>query len=189
MSINTVLIIVAVVIIALIAWAISTYNQLVSLRNRVKNGWAQIDVQLKRRADLIPNLVNTVKGYANHESQVFENVTKARAQVSQTLASGSIEQRAAVESELSRALVSVLATAEAYPELKANANFIELQKELQSIETKISYARQFYNDVVLKLNTMVESFPSNIIASIFHFEQATYFEVEESAKAVPTVSF
>ena len=172
---NIGIIIAVVVIVLIVLWAISAYNGLVTLRNRVKNGWAQIDVQLKQRADLIPNLVETVKGYASHESEVFTQVTQARAGVVQAAQSGDVAQRIQAENQLSRALVNLQATAEAYPELKANENFMDLQSQLKSLEEKIAYARQFYNDVVQKYNTRIEVVPTNIIAGLFHFEQATYF--------------
>lgn len=183
-------IVVVVIVVAIILWAISGYNNLVALRNRVKNGWAQIDVQLKQRADLIPNLVATVQGYASHESSVFEEVTRARAGVRDAVASGDVNQRAAAETALGRAIVNVLATAENYPELKANQNFLDLQNKLSELEQKIAYARQFYNDVVMKYNTRLEVFPSNIIAGMFHFEQADSFSVTEARdREVPQVSF
>ena len=140
---NIGIIIAVVVIVLIVLWAISAYNGLVTLRNRVKNGWAQIDVQLKQRADLIPNLVETVKGYASHESEVFTQVTQARAGVVQAAQSGDVAQRIQAENQLSRALVNLQATAEAYPELKANENFMDLQSQLKSLEEKIAYARQF----------------------------------------------
>ena len=148
-------IVVVVIIVVLIGWGVSAYNNLVALKNRVKNGWAQIDVQLKQRADLIPNLVNTVKGYASHESEVFTQVTAARAGVVAAASNPSTTtaQRAAAENQLSRALFNLQATAEAYPQLQANQNFMDLQNQLKELENKIAYARQFYNDVVLKLNT------------------------------------
>ena len=143
-------IIALIVIVLIVLWGVSAYNGLVTLRNRVKNGWAQIDVQLKQRADLIPNLVETVKGYATHESQVFTQVTQARA---------------------SGAIMHLQAVAEAYPQLQANQNFLDLQAQLKVLEEKIAYARQFYNDVVQKYNTKIEVVPTNIIAGLFHFEQ------------------
>ena len=158
-------IVVVVIIVVLIGWGVGAYNNLVTLKNRVKNGWAQIDVQLKQRADLIPNLVNTVKGYASHESEVFTQVTAARA------------------------LFNLQATAEAYPQLQANQNFMDLQNQLKELENKIAYARQFYNDVVLKLNTAIETVPTNIIAGLFHFEQAQYFEADDASRQVPQVQF
>ena len=186
---NIGIIIAVVVIVLIVLWAISAYNGLVTLRNRVKNGWAQIDVQLKQRADLIPNLVETVKGYASHESEVFTQVTQARAGVVQAAQSGDVAQRIQAENQLSRALVNLQATAEAYPELKANENFMDLQSQLKSLEEKIAYARQFYNDVVQKYNTRIEVVPTNIIAGLFHFEQATYFQVDEAVRQTPQVKF
>lgn len=159
---------IVVVIVVLIGWGVGAYNNLVTLKNRVKNGWAQIDVQLKQRADLIPNLVNTVKGYASHESEVFTQVTAARAGVVAAASNPSTTtaQRAAAENQLSRALFNLQATAEAYPQLQANQNFMDLQNQLKELENKIAYARQIYNDVVLKLNTAIETVPTNIIAGL-----------------------
>ena len=182
-------IIIVVIIVLVLLWAMSAYNGLVTLRNRVKNGWAQIDVQLKQRADLIPNLVETVKGYAAHESDVFTQVTQARAGVIQAAQSGDVQQRIQAENQLSRALVNLQATAEAYPQLQANQNFMDLQNQLKELENKIAYARQFYNDVVLKLNTAIETVPTNIIAGLFHFEQAQYFEADDASRQVPQVQF
>ena len=197
-------IIIAVIVLLIIVWMISAYNNLVTLRNRVKNGWAQIDVQLKQRADLVPNLVETVKGYATHESQVFTQVTEARAkaqvftQVTEARAKAvavasdkqaSTADRIAAENNLTRALFNLQATAEAYPQLQANQNFMDLQRQLQELEQKIAYARQFYNDVVLKLNNAIETFPSNIVAGLFHFEQAEYFQVDDASRQAPQVKF
>ncbi|MBW3089702.1 LemA family protein [Bifidobacterium miconisargentati] len=182
-------IVILVLIIGVVAWGIGAYNNLVTLKNRVRNGWAQIDVQLKQRADLIPNLVETVKGYATHESQTLANVMAARAGVLQSAASGDVSQRIAAENQLSRALFNLQATAEAYPQLQANQNFLNLQGQLKDLENKIAYARQFYNDVVLKFNTAIETVPSNIIAGLFHFEQAQYFEADEPARQAPQVRF
>lgn len=187
--ITIVVVVVIVVIVALIAWAVGAYNNLVTLKNRVKNGWAQIDVQLKQRTDLIPNLVETVKGYAAHESQVFTQVTQARAGVVQAAQSGDVAQRIAAENQLSRALVNLQAVSENYPQLQANTNFMDLQNQLKSLEEKIAYARQFYNDVVQKYNTQTEVVPTNIIAGLFHFEQAPYFQVDEADRQVPQVTF
>ena len=176
-------IVVVVIIVVLIGWGVSAYNNLVTLKNRVKNGWAQIDVQL--------NLVNTVKGYASHESEVFTQVTAARAGVVAAASNPSTTtaQRAAAENQLSRALFNLQATAEAYPQLQANQNFMDLQNQLKELENKIAYARQFYNDVVLKLNTAIETVPTNIIAGLFHFEQAQYFEADDASRQVPQVQF
>ena len=178
-------IIALIVIVLIVLWGVSAYNGLVTLRNRVKNGWAQIDVQLKQRADLIPNLVETVKGYAAHESQVFTQVTQARASALQAAQSGDVAQRIQAENQLSRAIMNLQAVAEAYPQLQANQNFLDLQGQLK----KIAYARQFYNDVVQKYNTKIEVVPTNIIAGLFHFEQAAYFQVDEADRQAPQVKF
>ena len=180
---------IVIVIIALVLWAVGAYNALVALRNRVKNGWAQIDVQLKQRADLIPNLVETVKGYAAHESQVFTQVTQARASALQAAQSGDVAQRIQAENQLSRAIMNLQAVAEAYPQLQANQNFLDLQAQLKALEEKIAYARQFYNDVVQKYNTKIEVVPTNIIAGLFHFEQASYFQIDEADRQAPQVKF
>lgn len=182
-------IIALVVIVVVVLWGVSAYNGLVTLRNRVKNGWSQIDVQLKQRADLIPNLVQTVKGYAAHESQVLTQVTQARANALQTAQSGDVQQRIQAENQLSRAIMNLQAVAEAYPQLQANQNFLDLQGQLKALEEKIAYARQFYNDVVQKYNTKIEVVPSNIIAGLFHFEQASYFQIDEADRQVPQVQF
>ena len=182
-------IIALIVIVLIVLWGVSAYNGLVTLRNRVKNGWAQIDVQLKQRADLIPNLVETVKGYAAHESQVFTQVTQARASALQAAQSGDVAQRIQAENQLSRAIMNLQAVAEAYPQLQANQNFMDLQNQLKELENKIAYARQLYNDVVLKLNTAIETVPTNIIAGLFHFEQAQYFEADDASRQVPQVQF
>ncbi|MCH4159593.1 MAG: LemA family protein [Bifidobacterium minimum] len=192
MKTGTVILIVVLVVVAVIViWAVTAYNGLVTLRNRVRNGWAQIDVQLKQRADLIPNLVETVKGYAGHESSVLTEVTRARAGVVAAAndPSATTVQRATAENALSNALVNLRATAEAYPDLKADSNFMDLQNKLSELEQKIAYARQFYNDVVLKFNTSIEKVPTNIIAGMFHFTQAQYFEAADSDRSVPQVKF
>ena len=162
------------------------YNNLVELRNRVKNSYAQIDVQLKRRNDLIPNLVETVKGYAAHEKGVLEEVTKARTGVMN--ASG-VEEVSEANNQLTGALKTLFAVAENYPELKANSNFQQLQGELSETEDKIAYARQFYNDVVLKYNNACQTFPSNLLARLFGFKEEVYFEAPAEEKAVPKVEF
>ena len=179
-----ILAIVIVVIIALVLWAVGAYNALVALRNRVKNGWAQIDVQIKQRADLIPNLVETVKGYAGHESSVLTQVTQARAGAAAAAANpnATTVERATAENALSRALFNLQATMEAYPQLQANQNFMDLQAQLKDLETKIVYARQFYN-------AKIETVPSNIIAGMFHFEQEQYFQADEGSRQVPQVRF
>jgi LemA protein len=166
---------------------IGIYNRLVVLRNRGDNAWHQIDVQLERRADLVPNLVETVKGYAAHEKGVFEAVTKARTQWAQA---GSVKEKAEANEMLTSALKTLFAVAENYPDLKANQNFLMLQEELAGIESKIAYARQFYNDTILAYNNAQQVFPSNIIANMFNFKPREYFEVEEAGKReVPKVGF
>ena len=172
----------------IILWAIFSYNSFVALVNRTKEAWADIDVQLKRRYDLIPNLVNTVKGYATHESSVFENVTKAR---SAAMGAGTPAEKGVAENNLAGALKSVFAISEAYPELKANQNFLSLQAELSDTENKIQAARRFYNGNVRDLNISVDSFPGNLIASMFHFAKQEFFELEENsvAKEPVAVSF
>ena len=171
-----------IIIGGLLVIAVGMYNSLISLRNRVDNAWAQVDVQLRRRYDLIPNLVETVKGYAKHERAVFENVTAAR---SNAINASNVKDQAAAENMLSGALKSLFAVAEAYPELKANQNFMMLQEELAGTESKIAYARQFYNDQVMKFNQKQQVFPSNIIAGMFHFQLREYFEIEEPAAKEP----
>ncbi len=151
------------------------FNRLVALRNRVDNGWSQIDVQLRRRYDLIPNLVETVKGYAAHEREVFEHVTEAR---SRAMAAREIDEQARAENAITSGLGRLIAVAEAYPELKANQNFLALQEELVGTESKIAYARQFYNDQVALLNTRIQSFPSNIMARLGGFTPRKFFEIE-----------
>jgi LemA protein len=166
---------------------IGIYNGLVRLRNEVKNAWAQIDVQLKRRYDLIPNLLETVKGYAKHEQETFENITKARSQAMDAQGVGAQGQ---AEGMLSQALGGLRVIVEAYPDLKANQNFLSLQEELTSTENKIGFARQFYNDQVMQLNNKVQMFPSNIVAGMFGFKQEEFFEIEEpEVREAPKVSF
>jgi len=162
------------------------YNGLVQLRNRASEAWSDIDVQLKRRYDLIPNLVNTVKGYAAHESGVFQKVTEARTQAMQA---GSAADKAQAENMLSQTLKSLFAVAEAYPDLKANTNFLELQRELSDTENKIQAARRFYNGNVLELNNKIDMFPSNIIAGMFSFSKRDFFEVADGAKEPVKVAF
>lgn len=184
---DLILIIVLIIIIFFVAITIiHLYNNLVNLRNRVKNSYSQIEVQLKRRNDLIPNLVETVKGYASHEKELFENVTKARSNI---INASNIQETSTADSQLTGALKSLFAVAENYPELKANSNFQQLQTELTETEDKISYARQFYNDVVLKYNNACQQFPSNLFASIFHFHEAEFFNAPESEMEVPEVKF
>ncbi len=175
-----VLLVLTIIFLGLIVLAgllIVFYNNLVKVRNFVQNAWAQIDVQLKRRSDLIPNLVETVKGYASHERETFERVTQAR---NMALGAQTMEQRQNAENMLSGALKSLFAVAEAYPQLQASQNFSQLQKELTETESKIAYSRQFFNDTVMKYNTRVQVFPANIFASILGFQTAPYFEVQES---------
>ena len=178
-----------IIVVVLLIVLIALYNRLVGLRNQVKNAWAQIDVQLKRRHDLIPNLVETVKGYMKHERETLEAVTKAR-NLAQQLASSGAGERAKVEGELSSALSRLLAVAESYPDLKANQNFLALQEELTSTENKISFSRQFYNDSVLRYNNQTQMFPSSVVAGMTGFKASEFFEVPaaEERKA-PAVSF
>ena len=178
------------IIIVLVFIFIGVYNSLVRGRNEVKNSWAQIDVQLKRRHDLIPNLVETVKGYKNFERETLEAVTKARNIAVQAASAGGVGDRAKAEGELGAALSRLLVTVEAYPELKANQNFLALQEELTSTENKISFSRQFYNDSVLKYNNQIHMIPSNIVASIGGFRASEFFEVAVPAEKEPVkVSF
>ena len=168
-------------------WIVGAYNGLIRLRNQLENAWAQIDVQLKRRHDLIPNLVETVKGYAKHESGTFEKVTQAR---NMAINAKSVGDRAEAENVLTGALKSLFAVAEAYPDLKANQNFLALQEELTSTENKISFSRQFYNDSVMTYNTHIQVFPTNLIATMFNFGHRDFFEVKaEEEREVPKVQF
>ncbi len=184
---DVVLIVLLLLLGFVVLFAILSYNHLVQLRNQVKNAWHQIDVQLKRRADLVPNLVETVKGYMKHERTVLENVTKARAAL---VNAGSVREKAQASNMLTAALKTLFAVAENYPDLKASQNFLMLQEELAGIENKIAYARQFYNDTVMKYNIALQSFPSNIIAKLFGFKpEFEYFEIEEAERAAPRVSF
>jgi LemA protein len=176
-----------IILIVLVLWVIFAFNSLVSLTNRAKEAWADIEVQLKRRYDLIPNLVNTVKGYATHESSAFENVTKARASAmglsAQAGAGGTLADKAGAENMLSGALKSVFAIAEAYPDLKANQNFLALQNELSDTENKIQAARRFYNANVRDLNIKIQSFPSNIFAKMFRFSPMELFDLADNDAA------
>jgi len=179
--------IVLIIVVVLFFVAIGIFNNLVVLRKRCDNGWAQIDVQLKRRYDLIPNLVETVKGYLKHEREVLENVTKARQQAIDVTG---VKAQAQAENVLTGALRQLFAVAESYPDLKANQNMLALQEELASTENKISFSRQHYNDVVLEYNTRIEQVPANIFASLFNFKAREFFEVaEEAEKKAPKVSF
>jgi len=206
------LIVILVIVVILVLWVIATYNSLITLRNRVKDAWSQIDVQLKRRFDLIPNLVETVKGYAwsqidvqlkrrfdlipnlvetvkgytKHESETLENVIKARnTYMSATLP----EDQMKADGELTKAVSKLFALSESYPDLKANTNFNDLQNQLKETENKISMSRQFYNDIVLQYNNKVEMVPSNIIANMFHFKKETFFEAQETERENVQVKF
>jgi LemA protein len=179
-------IIVGAIVLLLILWFFLSYNGLVRTRNRIDNAWSQIDVQLRRRYDLIPNLVETVKGYAAHEREVLEAVTQARANAIN--AQGPAQQGQA-ENVLSGALKSLFAVSEAYPDLKANQNFLSLQEELTTTEDRVAYARQFYNDSVLNYNNKIQSLPSNILAGMFNFEKREYFEAEPEATGPVKVQF
>jgi LemA protein len=176
------LIVFLIVIAVAVLWAVGIYNGLVRLRNRCANAWSQVDVQLRRRYDLIPNLVETVKGYAKHEREVFEKVTQAR---TAAMNAATVKDHGAAENQLAGALKTLFAVAEAYPELKANQNFLLLQEELAGTESKIAYARQFYNDQVMTFNQKQQVFPSNLIAGMFRFQLREYFEIEEPAAKEP----
>ena len=178
--------IIIAVVLVLIIFLVSTYNNLVVLRNRVKDQWAQVDVQLKRRFDLIPNLVETVKGYAKHENSTLKEVIEAR---NKFQSATTPEEEMAASGDLNKALSRLMVLTESYPELKANENFLSLQADLKDCEEKIAYARQFYNDTVLSYMNKVEMFPSNIVASMFGFKEMKYFEIAEGEKAAPKVSF
>ncbi len=180
------MIVLLLVVVVIIIWLISTYNRLVVLRNRIENAWSQIDVQLKRRTDLIPNLVETVKGYAAHEKEVFQKVTEAR---SALMTAKGVKEQGEANNMLTGALKTLFAVAENYPELKANQNFMQLQEELSGTESKIAYARQFYNDTVLKYDNMREKFPSNLVAGMFGFQEREYFAVEEAEREPVKVKF
>jgi LemA protein len=168
-------------------WFVLTYNGLVQLRNAVKNAWSQIDVQLKRRYDLIPNLVETVKGYAGHEKETFERVIQAR---QAGIAASTVKDQQVAENMITGALRQLFALSEAYPNLKANENFLALQEELASTENKIGFARQYYNDAVQTFNTRQEMFPANLVASMLGFQPAEFFEIEETGQRdAPKVKF
>ena len=173
-------------VLAIGVYVVILYNSLVKLREQVKNAWHQIDVQLKRRADLIPNLINTVKGYMKHEKELLTKVTELRSKI----VSGSPRERAEADNMLSETLKSLFAVSENYPDLKANQNFLALQEELTTTENKVSYARQAYNDLVYMYNTKTKTFPSNLVASLFGFKEEEYFEVEnERERKAPEVKF
>jgi LemA protein len=183
-------IVIAWVLVGLVAlvllYAVFTYNRLVRLRVRSENAWSQIDVQLRRRYDLIPNLVETVKGYASHERELFEEVARAR---SQAQSATGVKGQAEAENQVTRSLRQLLAVAENYPDLKASQNFLALQEELTGTESRIAYARQFYNDQVGALNTLIQQFPSRIVASLGRFEPREFFEIEEPARGPVSVQF
>ncbi|HOM71018.1 MAG TPA: LemA family protein [Armatimonadota bacterium] len=169
-----------------IAWVIFTFNRVIILRNRIENAWAQIDVQLRRRYDLIPNLVETVKGYAAHEKEVFQKVTEARAAMA---SAQTVTEQGEAQNMLTDALKSLFAVAEAYPDLKANQNFLLLQEELSGTESKIAYSRQFYNDTVMAYNSLIQTFPANILAGAFGFQSKDYFPMEDVAREPIKVQF
>ncbi|ANF51410.1 hypothetical protein A0O34_13205 [Chryseobacterium glaciei] len=182
-----ILIIVIALAVIFLLYGVSIYNQLVKLRNLVQEAWSSIDVMLKKRHDLIPNLVETVKGYATHERETLDSVTRARAQA---VGANSVESKEAAEKNLNQAMMNLFAVAEQYPDLKANTNFQQLQSELTSIENDIEKSRRYYNGTVRDNNTLVESFPSNIIANMYKFVKSPFFELENAAeREVPTVKF
>lgn len=179
--------IIVIIVVLLVLYVISNYNSLIKLSNKVKDQWSQIDVQLKKRADLIPNIVETVKGYAKHEKETLEAVINARNALN---TASTVEDEINANNQITGALNKLFALSEAYPELKANENFISLQNDLKDIEEKISYARQFYNDNVMVYNNKVQMFPSNIIAKIFGFKESKFFELDnEKDRETPKVSF
>ena len=180
------LIIIVVVLVLIALYAIVSYNGLVSLRNRIENAWAQIDVQLKRRYDLIPNLVETVKGYAAHERETLDAVIQAR---NAGMSAQGPHDQAEAENQLTGALKSLFALSEAYPDLKANQNFAQLQEELTGTEGRIAYARQFYNDTVYRYNTKVQSFPANVLAGMFRFSEREYFQADDESRGPTQVNF
>lgn len=183
------LVVVGLLVIAVL-WLVGAYNSLVRLRNQVKNAWAQIDVQLKRRHDLIPNLVETAKGYMTHERETLETIAKARSGAMSAQAGGNVAQIGQAEGQLAGALRGFYAVAENYPALKANANFLALQEELTSTENKVGFARQFYNDSVMTFNTACESIPTNIVAGMGGFQKAEFFEIKDAVeREVPKVKF
>ena len=182
MTTSTIIWIVAIVVVVLLIYI---YNSLIKLRVRVKNAWAQIDVQLKRRYDLIPNLISTVKGYVKHEKSTLENITKLRS----SLIKGSVEEKANASNQITEALKSIFAVAENYPDLKANENFKLLQEELSGTESKIAYSRQFYNDSVMQYDEAIQVFPKNFFAKMFGFKKEQYFETKDKEKGNIKVEF
>src|SRR5690606_3333332 len=183
---TTILIILAVLVVLAVIYVIASYNGLVNKRNKVANSWSQIDVQLKRRFELIPNLVETVKGYAAHEKDTYESVIRAR---NSYMNASSLQDVIKATNELSRGLNRLMVLAESYPELKANTNVQELMKELTKTEDKIAFARQFYNDVVMDYNNAIQMFPRNILANAFNFVQEPFFTIDESETRAPEVKF
>ena len=183
---NSTILVFLLIIVAIFLISVAIYNTLVGKRNKVKNSWGQIEVQLKRRFDLIPNLIETVKGYAAHEKSTFDEVTSARTKF---MNASSPNAAMAANDEMSRCLGKLFAVSEAYPALKANENFIDLQRELSKTEDKISFSRQFYNDVVMDYNNSVQMFPTSIFAGIFGFREETFFNVAENEREAPKVKF
>lgn len=181
-----ILIVLVVAVVALVGWLVVTYNGLVKVKNRVESAWAQIEVQLNRRHDLIPNLVATVKGYAAHEGDTLERVIGAR---NRAVEASTPAEQASAEKAVSGALANVFALSEAYPDLKANQNFLQLQEELTATEGRVAYARQFYNDSVLEYNNKLQQFPTMYFARALKFERREYFEADEAARTAPDVSF
>lgn len=175
-----------IILVVLIAFVIATYNELVRLRNGVKNSFAQIETQLQRRFDMIPNLVEIVKGYAEHEKELLEHVAQSR---SGYISAGSVEEKLAMNTQLTSELSTLFAVTENYPQLKANQNFVKLQEELSETEEKIAYSRQFYNDAVTIYHNKCQMFPGNIVASIFSFEEETLFDAQKDAQNAPKIQF
>ncbi len=181
------LLVILALLVALVGWFIATYNKLIKLRNMKEEGWSGIDVQLKRRSNLIPNLLESVKGYIGHERSVLEDVTRLR---TQSMNASQVGAKIAAESALTRSLGKLFAVAENYPDLKASQNFIDLQQQLSSLEDEIQLSRRYYNGTVRNLNVGIETFPNSIVAGMFNFEKAVYFEIEDKAdRAVPKVDF
>ena len=186
MNTGTIIIIIVAILLFLVCYVIGIYNKLVNARNKVENQFSQVDIQLKRRADLIPNLIETVKGYAKHEKETLNEVVEAR---NKAINAGSVNEKIDANNALTGALNKLFALAESYPDLKANENFMSLQADLKDTEDKITYARQFYNDSAMNFNNLVQMFPSNIIAGIFGFRKFEYFKIDEKEKETPKVKF
>ena len=184
--IEWILLAIAVII---VLWVMFAYNAFIRVKNQVENAWSQIDVQLKRRTDLIPNLISTVKGYAKHERETLDSVTQARTSLMQASSSGDPKQAAQADNMLSGALKSLFAVSENYPDLKANQNFMQLQEELTATENKVAASRQYYNDMVQEYEVKRESFPTNILANMFGFKEKDFFDIPEQEKEVPKVEF